>query len=387
MSHSRTFGTPRPSSTRPHPIRATHAHGNERFFDLPTPTGAPPFRLSLSDILPSTKMEAISRAGRLVFHLVGDTGGVKDPVPQTIVASKLEDQLNSGTSTDAPAFFYHLGDVIYFNGEASQYFAQFYHPYEFYDAPIIAIPGNHDGFALDPVQEPSLDAFMRNFCSPRPVITPENHDTNRQAMTQPNCFFTLQAPFLTIIGLYSNVPEGGEIHQDQIDWFVDELKAAPKDKALAVAVHHPVFSFDAYHSGSEGLRQILDKAFADAGRFADVVLTGHVHNYQRFTRRVGGRDVPYIVAGAGGYHNLHKMQASADGGALQVPLVVPGEDLTLEDYLSDRHGFLKVSVDAETFAAEYYTVPRPQESWSHPPHRYDSFKLNWKSGRLIPRES
>jgi hypothetical protein len=339
--------------------------------------------MSLSDVLGTTKTKAITDAGQLVFHMVGDTGGVKDAVPQTIVASKLEAQLAAGGSASVPAFFYHLGDVVYFNGEASEYYSQFYHTYELYDAPIIAIPGNHDGFALDPASEPSLDAFMRNFCSKTADITPENLDTDRHAMTQPNCYFTLEAPFLTLIGLYSNVPEGGEIHKDQIDWFVGELKAAPVDKALVVAVHHPVFSFDVFHSGSEKMRDVLDGGFAAAGRQADAVFTGHVHNYQRFTRHVGGRDVPYVVAGAGGYHNLHAMQKAADGGVLQVPLDVPSENVTLEDYAEDRHGFLKLTVNARTLTAEYYTVPRPHESWSRPAHRYDSFVLDWKNGRII----
>jgi acid phosphatase type 7 len=38
-------------------------------------------------------------------------------------------------------------------------------------------------------------------------------------MDQPNVYWTLQAaPFLTIIGLYTNVPGGGEVHADQQDW-------------------------------------------------------------------------------------------------------------------------------------------------------------------------
>jgi acid phosphatase type 7 len=41
-------------------------------------------------------------------------------------------------------------------------------------------------------------------------------------MTQPYVFWTLLAPFVTIIGLYSNVPEGGEIHNDQIGWLAAE---------------------------------------------------------------------------------------------------------------------------------------------------------------------
>ena len=57
---------------------------------------------------------------------------------------------------------------------------------------------------------------------------------------------------------------------------------------------------------------LLDGAFANTGVVPDAVLTGgHVHNYQRFTRtHEFNKKVPYIVAGAGGYYNLHWMQKS-----------------------------------------------------------------------------
>jgi hypothetical protein len=31
------------------------------------------------------------------------------------------------------------------------------------------------------------------------------------------------------------------------------------------------------------------------------VLSGHAHLYQRFTRKVDGREIPYIVCGSGGF--------------------------------------------------------------------------------------
>jgi phosphoribosylcarboxyaminoimidazole (NCAIR) mutase len=46
-------------------------------------------------------------------------------------------------------------------------------------------------------------------------------------------------------------------------------------------------------------------------------MTGHVHNYQRFTRPLNGRDVPYIVAGAGGYWHLHTMAHDTTGAPCQ----------------------------------------------------------------------
>jgi 3',5'-cyclic AMP phosphodiesterase CpdA len=144
------------------------------------------------------------------------------------------------------AFFYHLGDVVYYNGEASGYYEQFYDPYLRYDAPIFAIPGNHDGDAL-PEEGPSLAAFVDNFCAPTPLITQEAGEAQRHAMTQPNVYWTLQAPYATIIGLYTNVPVGGQLDNDQIAWFQAELQAAPQERALIVAMHHPIYSFDTFH--------------------------------------------------------------------------------------------------------------------------------------------
>src|SRR5439155_1111070 len=83
-------------------------------------------------------------------------------------------------------------------------------------------------------------------------------------------------------------------------WLVEELKAAPADRPLLLALHHPVISLDNHHSGSTVMHEVVDGAVQDAGRLPDVVLTAHVHNYQRFTRQWSDAQVPFIVAGAGG---------------------------------------------------------------------------------------
>ena len=75
-----------------------------------------------------------------------------------------------------------------------------------------------------------------------------------------------------MIGLYSNVPEGGVIKQDQIGWLESELSAALADKALVVSVHHPTFSGDTAHGGSMTMLNTLDAAFEEAGRHPDMVL-------------------------------------------------------------------------------------------------------------------
>ena len=95
-----------------------------------------------------------------MFHTVGDTGGIDNAWPQQIVAYWME----KDAAQQFPAFFYHLGDVVYYDGEHGSYYPQFYEPYFHYPAPIFAIPGNHDADVGRPPNHASLEPFMKNFC-------------------------------------------------------------------------------------------------------------------------------------------------------------------------------------------------------------------------------
>jgi len=83
--------------------------------------------------------------------------------------------------------------------------------------------------------------------------------------------------------IYTNVPSGGVVESDQEAWVVGELKAAPADRALVLTPHHPPYSADAHHGGSAQMGALIDRATTTAGRWPDLILSGHVHNYQRFT--------------------------------------------------------------------------------------------------------
>jgi len=372
--HARRFGVP----AKPAPAQFQKSHGfrsNQTFQPLPPPTGQYPYRFTLDQVLTADQMAAIDKAGELVFHVAGDTGGVKAPQSQQIVAMYMEQDATD--ISPAPSFFYHLGDVVYYNGQLVDYYSQFFEPYAQYPLPILGIPGNHDGDPLDPVAEPSLTGFVEMFCSSQPHLPTEAQEVQRDTMTQPNVYFTLLTPFATIVGLYSNVPEGGRLDADQIAWLQSELAAAPAGVALIVAVHHPAYSADAHHGGSQYIGQVIDTAAAGAGRTPDLVLTGHVHNYQRFTRSTNGGQVPYVVAGAGGYWNLHYMAKDANGNPLSTPWQTPDPGVTLENYCEDRHGFLRLTVSAGTVKGDYLTVPRPQESWrSGPFDLHETFTLD-----------
>lgn len=354
---SRRFGAdPLPAGFQT--IVDPNKHPLQPWRDLPPATGLPPFHLSLDTVLSAEALQTIQKSGRLVFHSVGDTGGVNTPTQIENVASYMEKDFANADLSLNPSFFYHLGDVVYYDGETANYYPEFYEPYVTYPAPIVAIPGNHDGDVNPTTGESSLEAFVRNFCAQAPTHTPEARDAPRDAMTQPNVFWTLATPLATFIGLYSNCPEGGQIGPPQISWLESELKSAPANMALILAVHHPLYSAYGPHPGSLHLKDVLESACAAAGRVPDIVLTGHVHNYQRFTGTLAGKELPFIVAGAGGYNaRLHTLHQSFHQTPL--PIQMTGSDGTLENFCDSHHGYLLMQVTRKNIQLEYYAVPDP----------------------------
>jgi hypothetical protein len=363
-----TFQRPRqPKASLAH-VAAPNANG---FVPIPAAYAAgrtPPYTMDLGAILPAAEVSEIAEAGNLVFHCVGDTGGVKDEVPQSMVAQGLVMSLQAfaGTSlppgsTMAPVFCYHIGDVVYFNGEVDQYYAQFYAPYENYPLQFVGIPGNHDGAPLN-ASAISLEGFYRNFLATpnadgTPVFTTESGDSGRPAMHQPFFYWSFTTPFATFIGLYTNVPEHGLLDGAQRAWFQQQMAAADKTKALIVALHHPIYSFDTYHSGSPTMAKELEDAINSSGRLPNMVLTAHVHNYQRIELALVGQTIPFFVIGNGGYHNLHQLSAAPG-------YKDPETMAELVAAIDTQFGFMTFDISATTINGHFTTVPNAGGSFS-----------------------
>ena len=233
------------------PLQAI-AHRNTSFQPLPRPLGLPPYHYDLSDHFPDIA-KSISKS--MTFHVVGDSGGVQDGEFQNNVAAQMIDHLHSGKGAQ-PLFCYHVGDVVYFTGMRDDYYAQFYEPYAHYDAPIFAIPGNHDGEVDDPSAQTSLDGWVDYFMQANPDVDPISKDAPRVQMNLPNVYWTLITPLATIVGMYTNVPEGGSIDSTQQQWVTNEFATAATDRAFILALHHPIYSFDVYHSGSSKMADV-----------------------------------------------------------------------------------------------------------------------------------
>ncbi|HEX2391458.1 MAG TPA: metallophosphoesterase [Solirubrobacterales bacterium] len=283
------------------------------------------------------------------FYVIGDHGGVKSPGPQNAVSYALQ-QPNAGVS-----FVYSVGDIVYFYGEEWEYPHQFYEPYAHVPVPILGHPGNHDGdIKGKTTKRKPLDGFMANFCDEKPSVPPCDPELEfgRHTQTQPYCDWTLQLEAVTIVAIYSNVPPGGHLEPQQIEWLTGELADADAKTPLIVSLHHPPYSVDSHHGGSEEMGTILDKAFDDSGRTPDLVMSGHVHDYQRFSRKRGDEEITYLVIGNSGYHNLHLFAKDTKVG--EEP--EHGKGVRFEYGDAKEYGFLKLTVSKGKIAGEYSGV-------------------------------
>src|ERR1044071_2776732 len=103
----RNFNQVRPSENGVQSNLQQSSHPNQKFQPLPLPTGAPPYHLNLDSVLPPDQMTAIQNSGRILMHFAGDSGGVKAPQSQQIVAMAMEEDFNYPDITMRPSFFYN----------------------------------------------------------------------------------------------------------------------------------------------------------------------------------------------------------------------------------------------------------------------------------------
>jgi acid phosphatase type 7 len=318
----------------------TLSHRNTGYQPLPKPLGLPPYHYAVSDHFPAVAKH-ITTAGEMVFDVLGDSGGVQDGERQSNVAK----QMVGALPENKPQFCYHVGDVVYFTGLHDDYYAQFYEPYEQYTPPIFSIPGNHDGEVDNPAIQTSLDGWVDYFMQPTPDVDPIAKDAPRVGLNLPNPYWTLVTPLATIIGMYTNVPEGGSIDSIQQQWLTNEFATADQGLPLILALHHPIYSFDVFHSGSSKMADVLENAIRDTSRVPNLVLSGHVHDYQRIEKEIApSGPTPFLVTGNGGYHNLHQIH-SANG-------TVAADTQAKLIYGKVTWGYLTLTIDKKTIKGE-----------------------------------
>ncbi|MFL6531638.1 MAG: hypothetical protein ACJ8KX_14320, partial [Chthoniobacterales bacterium] len=85
--------------------------------------------IALADIIGADAAAAIESGGKLSFQAVGDTGKGTHTAQETVAEAMTRDY-DVHDPAGSPAFFFHLGDVNYFNNTELGYYEQFYTPYK-----------------------------------------------------------------------------------------------------------------------------------------------------------------------------------------------------------------------------------------------------------------
>jgi hypothetical protein len=324
----------------------------------------PPVRnngvITLDEVLGTDGVKEIEQAGEIRFHALGDSG-VGSAQEAENIADEMATDYKPGAGALNPAFLFHLGDVIYGPDKGVNYGDRFYRPYRHYPGKIMAIAGNHDGEVKSPADSPSLKDFLANFCAKTAAVPQQASDSGiyRETMTQPGAYWMLDAPFMRVVGLYSNRLENpgylqgitnGQNDTSQLDWLKKTLAtiaAAKEKKALVIATHHPPYS-QSGHAGSTEMNQTISDACTKAGVIPDLFLSGHAHNYQCYTRRFGSKQVPYIVVGTGG------MPPQAVGSASGQPVDSTGQ--VTYDAAIASYGYLYVTLSAKQLKTEFWQL-------------------------------
>jgi hypothetical protein len=401
------FAQPEPTAD-PATFRIKHASDNAAYKSIdalnkehklqplpfPAPRGGVEPQLTLEEVFggDTESIQRITDAGQLVFHATGDCGSTRGPRTQNEVVDKMIGDFQENDAKDVPQFNFLLGDIVYSFGEAQYYYDQFYEPYRNYPAPIFAAAGNHDGMVSPLANATTLAAFLRNFCSESFVVTPDAGGLSRTAQIQPGVFYTLDAPFVRILVLYSNALEDpgviadSTIGRSQLDFLQAALKRAKSENfsgALLIADHHPPYTAGSQHGWSVSMLAQIDAICSKLGVWPHAFLSGHAHNYQRFTRtRPTGDEIPYVICGNGG----HNVTALTKPGTppLRTPQIIQTagsniDQVVLENYDDRNYGYLRVIVTSTQLRIEYH----PASDGIHAKTPDDVVTVNLATRRLI----
>ncbi|WP_243302737.1 metallophosphoesterase [Geothrix oryzisoli] len=344
------------------------------------------YRATLRNLAPGAQVPyRVKRAGVVVFEAAAHAR--KPGAHRMIVfgdaanGSKEQGAIAKAVAAAAPDAVFIVGDLVYGRGRASEYRTRFFPAYNGEEVPLmrsvpfLGVPGNHDvpfkglgdaaayfAYWSQPLNGPALKAGDPGAA---PAI-PGLHDA---VVAAAGPAFPRMASFSF---------DYGKVHWTVLDsnayadwespalraWLEADLKAAQHATWRIVALHHPLFQSSRSHMDDQWMRP-LSPVLEKYG--VDLVLAGHVHNYQRTAplrfkpAKAGPRGTPvpgtftvdeafdgktvtrakgiiHLVTGAGGAELYDPWQT--DAKASWQPWT--------RTFISDRHSFTVLDVDGRT---------------------------------------
>ncbi len=336
------------------------------------PAGASvPYRVTLNGVV---VFEAEAQARKGGAHRVVVFGDAAARTPGQAAIAK-------AAAAARPDAVFIAGDLVYGRGRAAEYrdhFFPFYNSDEvpfMRQVPFLGVPGNHDV----PFKEwPDSVAYFAYWSQPLngPALKAGDASAAPVAVGVHDAMVAAAGTAFPRMGSFSF--DYGKVHWTVLDsnpyadwdspklkaWLEADLKAAQGADWRIVALHHPLFHSSVSHSEDQWMRP-LSPLLEKYG--VDLVLAGHVHNYQRTAplrfkpaktglrgRPVDGvftvdeafdgktvthaKGIVHIVTGAGGAELYDPWQT--DAKASWQPWT--------RSFISDKHSFTVLDVAGKT---------------------------------------
>ena len=236
----------------------------------------------------------INHIKRLAFW--GDSQGGWDTFYQ--IAARIQEE--------KPDLYIGLGDLVSHGIESSEWYS-LHTCLRQMKAPGLLVVGNHD-----------YDGYADE-------LNPLNYKKYMGTDHQDPTYFSYYTDNAAFIALDPNRNFPLAIDADQYRWFLNEVSSDHWKKARwhFVLTHQPPYGqgWQGYH-GEDYLADLVAKHAETTG--IDFFLSGHVHDYERTTRKFGSQKTHFIVTGGG-------------GGSLEP---VANSDYPIMDVIHKKHHFV-----------------------------------------------
>lgn len=357
-----------------------------RHLDTPPLPAHRIYRATLRNLAPGARVPyRVTRNGSVVFEAEAQARRARNHrlvvFGDAADGSKEQVAIAKAVAVQQPDAVFITGDLVYGRGRAEEYRQRFFPVYNGEEAPLLrrvpflGMPGNHD---IPFAKWPDASAYFAYWSLPLngPALTAGAPNAAPATAGVHDAVVAAAGPAFPRMASYSF--DYGQVHWTVLDsnvytdwgspvlkaWLEADLKTAQGATWRIVALHHPLFQSSRSHFDDQWMRPIspiLEK------HGVDLVLAGHVHNYQRTAplrfqpTRVGPRGkavdgtftvdeafdgktatrakgIIHIVTGAGGAELYDPWQT--DVKASWQPWT--------RAFVSDRHSFTVLDVAAKT---------------------------------------
>jgi hypothetical protein len=286
----------------------------------------------------------VDRTGESRWLVVGDTG--EQDASQYVVAPALT------AMSDQADFMVILSDVIYPSGDVNDYRDGYYVPYETFDKPILAIPGNHDwydglaGFMWHFCHAERLpksayvnpeatlnERFMRRFWR-RPSRERDREDLEQRraarasAPLQPGSYYVIDTKHVRLVCIDTGID--GKLDKTQGDWL--RARAVEPGKKVLLTGKPLMVNNELDEGEIEGGGSVNEIVTAPGNGFV-AAIGGDIHNFQHYGAQVGGRPFHYVVSGGGGaFMSATHTIRPAKQGSLNADVLYPSQVACLQHF-------------------------------------------------------